>query len=132
MVRAMHRRPNRQTVAHFLGPVLARPVTVAVCALFVASFCTACGGSDEDPPATVGEITCSRTMLQVTPRVQTRNDGAHVNAHVSDERGVALTVDGRRVGGATVLPLPPGGVRVKCSHGAGSSMEAGFEVVEAD
>src|SRR5215218_941736 len=132
MVRAMHRRPNRQTVADFLRPVLARFVTLAVCALVLAALCTACGGSDEDPAATVGEITCSRTMLQVTPRVQTRNDGVHVNAHVSDERGVALTVDGRRVSGATVLPLPPGGVRVKCSHGAGSSMEAGFEVVEAD
>jgi hypothetical protein len=68
----------------------------------------------------------------VTPRVQTRNDGVHVNAHVSDERGVALTVAGQRVSGATVLQFPPGGVRVRCSHGDGSSMEAGFDVVEAD
>ena len=115
-----------------LGSVLARLVTLAVCALFVASLCSACGGNDEEPAASVGEITCSRTMLQVTPRVQTRNDGVHVNADVSDERGVALTVDGRRVSGATVLRLPPGGVRVKCSHGVGSWMQAGFEVVEAD
>jgi hypothetical protein len=64
--------------------------------------------------------------------VQTRNDGVHVDAHVSDERAVTLTVDGERVSGASVLQLPPGGVRVRCSQGAGSSMEAGFDVVEAD
>jgi hypothetical protein len=114
------------------GPDQARIVTLAACVLSVAALCSACGGSDEEPAASVGDITCSRTMLQVTPRVQTRHDGVHVNARVSDQRGVALTVGGHRVSGATVLQLPPGGVRVRCSHGPGSSMEAGFEVVEAN
>jgi len=72
-------------------------------------------------------------MLSVdTPRVQASNDGVHLNGHTSDERGVALTVNRRRVRGATLLELPPGTVHVRCRDGDGSSMESSFVVVEAD
>jgi hypothetical protein len=56
----------------------------------------------------------------------------HVEANVSDERGVSATVNGERVRGGVVMQLSPGPAKLKCSHGNGGSMESSFEVVEEE
>jgi hypothetical protein len=90
----------------------------------------ACGGDeDEEAPAGVAEITCSNTTLIVTPRVTTHAHGVHVEANVSKERGVALTINRQRVRGSLVMQLRPGTHRAVCRHADGGSMESSFEVL---
>jgi len=99
---------------------------------FVLLSPAACGGDEQEPAADVGEISCSSTTQIVTPRVQARRDGVHLEVSVSQEHGVSASIDGQRVRGGVVLQLSPGDHRVRCSHADGGSLESPFEVVEAD
>jgi hypothetical protein len=92
----------------------------------------ACGGEDEEAPAGVAEITCSNTTLTVTPRVRTHAHGVHVEANVSEEPGVSLTISRRRVRGSVVIQLAPGTHRAVCRHTDGGSMESSFEVLPGE
>jgi hypothetical protein len=99
---------------------------VAVLVLGVA----ACGGDHEEPAADVAAIHCSAKELTVTPKVEAGSDGrVRLEVHVSDERGVSVTVNGIRANGAMVIALPEGTVGVVCRDGSGGSMRSFFEVV---
>jgi hypothetical protein len=104
---------------------------IAAAALVVLAL-AACGGEEEEPPAAVADIMCTSEMLTVTPRVRATTHGVHVEANVSNERGVSLAIDGERVRGEVVLQLAPGRRHVICRHPDGGSTETWFEVVPSE